>query len=138
MTHERAEPSETTVGPTRQAEPSTGDKEIAADIERTRAELGETVEQLAAKAHVGARVRQASAKLPSWAAHAVAEVPGQVKRQAAARGQQLSQVTDAVPDKVSDRTRAAAAGARKYRAQLAAAAAALALLAAAARRRRRK
>jgi hypothetical protein len=42
-------------------EPPASEQAIAADIERTRAELGETVEQLAAKAHVGTRARQATA-----------------------------------------------------------------------------
>ncbi|HXB47046.1 MAG TPA: hypothetical protein VNW50_04730 [Streptosporangiaceae bacterium] len=62
-------------------------------------------------------------------------MPGQVKEQAAARGQQLSEVADAMPDTVSDRAHAVATWARRHRAQLAIAAA-LGLLAAAATRRR--
>jgi hypothetical protein len=137
MTEGRAEPQETGINPASEAEPSAAEQAIAEDIQRTRAELGETVEQLASRAHVGARARHAAEDLPGRAAHAVAEVPAQVRRHAAAGGQHLRQVTDAMPDTLGDRARAVAAGARRYRARLAAAAAVLALLAVAARRRRR-
>jgi Protein of unknown function (DUF3618) len=143
MTHEHAEQSETGTSPVSEVQPSAAEEAIAADIQITRAELGETVAQLAAKAHVGARAKHAAADLPGRAAHAVAEMSSQAKRQAAVRGQQLrgqqlSQVTDAVPDTVTDQARAVLTGARRYRAQLGAAAAvALVLFAVAVRRRRR-
>ncbi len=45
------------------AEQPPTEQAIATDIERTRAELGETVEKLTSKVHVGARARHAAAGL---------------------------------------------------------------------------
>jgi Protein of unknown function (DUF3618) len=122
--------------------PSEAEQEIAADIERTRAELGETVGQLAAKADVGARVRQAAASLRARAERAATELTSRVRRQAAAGTEQVSsklnRATAAAPSAVRDRARLVSGTTRRYRAQLCAAAvAALALGLAVARRRRR-
>lgn len=91
---------------------SDAERAIAADIEQTREELGRTVEQLAAKADVKARARQAVADL---------------------RGR----VTEAVPEQVTGTAQAAAAKARRYWVQLAAAAAAVALATVVVRKLRR-
>ncbi len=116
--------------------PSDTERAIAADIERTRAELGETVEQLAAKADVKARARHAASDLEGR----VRQTAGQLRGQASARGQQLgdqlTQLTDGMPDQVTGSAKAASATVRRYWMQLAAAAAVLALVAVAARKRR--
>jgi hypothetical protein len=95
--------------------PSAAEQEIAADIERTRAELGDTVEQLAAKVHVGSRARHAAENLEHRIRHAAGQAPGQVTSTA----------------------RAAAGTARKYWVHLTAAAVVVVVVAVAARKRRR-
>lgn len=89
-------------------EPSAAEQAIAADIERTRAALGDTVEQLAQRARVGTRVRLAAAD-----------------------------VADRAKRAVSDQVRAAPAAAQRYRAQLGAATVVLALAVVALRKLRR-
>lgn len=140
-TQKRSDQQAAETGQASNEQPSAAEQEIAADIERTRAELGETVEQLAAKAHVGARAKHAAADLRNRVTRGSAGLTGQVKRQASARGKQISSqlgnVTDSMPDAVSDRARQVSVTARRYWAQLAAATVALALAAVAARKLRR-
>jgi Protein of unknown function (DUF3618) len=141
MTQNPEHQQATGTGPAGSEQPSAAEQAIAADIERTRAELGETVEQLAAKVHVGARAKHAAADLRHRVTHTAAGMTGRARQRAAARGRQLSsqlgQLTAAVPDTAGDRARTASAMARRYWARLAAAAVALALATAAARKLRR-
>ncbi|HUD76443.1 MAG TPA: DUF3618 domain-containing protein [Streptosporangiaceae bacterium] len=121
--------------------PSEAERAIAADIERTRAELGQTVEELAAKAHVGARARHAAADLQARLRHTTAQAAGQLKGRAAARGEQaraqLGQTGTVLPDQVRSTVRTTAAQARRHWPQLAAAAAVLLVAAVAVRKLRR-
>jgi hypothetical protein len=116
------EPAVSAIG---QEQPSPAEQAIAADIERTRAELGETVQQLADKTHVGARAKHAAADMRDRAMHAVRDL------------QHRGTHADAVPGLVSERARAMPATARRYWAQLAAATAALALAVLAVRKLRK-
>ncbi len=74
-------------------DPTTGDAKVAAlrnDIEQTRAELGETVEALAAKADVKARLKDSAARTSGRikdragaAAAQAADVAGRLRERAA-------------------------------------------------------
>jgi hypothetical protein len=131
MTEERTDQTAGVAGPqvTPSAElPSEAEQAIAAEIERTRVELGETVEHLAAKAHIGARARRAVARLGQRAKHAVAGL--------------RHKASHAVADARDRAGHSAAelnlpARARQYQVQLAAAAVVVALAALAARKLRR-
>jgi ElaB/YqjD/DUF883 family membrane-anchored ribosome-binding protein len=109
-----AEQAEQPAAPSAAEAPSEAERAIAADIERTRAELGQTVEELAA---------------------------GQLKGRAAARGEQaraqLGQTGTVLPDQVRSTVRTTAAQARRHWPQLAAAAAVLLVAAVAVRKLRR-
>ena len=110
---------------------------IAEDIEQTRAELGRTVQQLAAKADVKSRAQDATVELGHRARQQVAEL----QDLAAAGGQQLAgqlaHAADALPDQVSETAQAAAAKARKHWMPLTSGAAALIVVALVARKLRR-
>jgi hypothetical protein len=80
MTQEQSGQHETAVSAVGQKQPSPAEQAIAADIERTRAELGETVQQLADKTHVGARARHAAADMRERAVHAASDVPATARR----------------------------------------------------------
>jgi hypothetical protein len=54
--------------------------EIRQEIEQTRRSLGETVDELAAKADLKARVRAKAAEAKARARSRVAEVPGQMRQ----------------------------------------------------------
>jgi len=102
-----------TTGPSREQEsnrPATGEAvraEVTQDIERTRQQLGETVEALAAKADVRRLARHKA---------------GQAREQAAERiGHARAAVRQALPQQVRRATRQAADGARRQPAALAAA-----------------
>jgi Protein of unknown function (DUF3618) len=116
------------------AEQSPAEQAIAADIERTRAELGETVQQLADKAHVGARARHAAADVRERAAQAVRSGTG---RAAHAAMDLRDRAADAVPGPVRQRAKATPATVRRYWAQLTGGAAVLALAVLAVRKLRK-
>ena len=101
------------------AEPSETDENIRADIERTRAALGETVQQLAAKTHLQARAQEAVRRR----LHQLRHKAGQVGDQVAGR---MSRAAARTPDEVSSTARTAAGHARRYRVQLTAASALIA------------
>jgi Protein of unknown function (DUF3618) len=56
------------------------EQELQQEIERTRQRLGETVDALAAKADMKARVRAKAAEAKAQARDKVAEVSGQVRQ----------------------------------------------------------
>jgi hypothetical protein len=99
------------------AEQSDAEKDLHEDIARTRAELGQTVEQLAAKADVKSRAQDA-----------VRDLSGQVRLKARQARDQLS---ERLPEPVSNLTQTAVGSARRYRLQLTAAAAVVAAILAA-------
>ena len=78
------------------------------DIARTREQLGETVEALAAKADVKARVRQKAAGTAGQARQRAAEAVGQAREQARLAGGRLP---PQVAERVADRPGASAGGA---------------------------
>jgi hypothetical protein len=80
MTQEQSDQHEATGSAVGQDEQSPAEQAIAADIERTRAELGETVQQLADKAHVGVRAKHAAAGMRERAVHAASDVPATARR----------------------------------------------------------
>jgi hypothetical protein len=92
------------------AEQSQAEQDLHADIERTRAELGATVQQLAAKTHVQARVRQSAKDVLNRARHGAEQARDRVT---AAAGGPAGQVSTAA--------RSAATTARTHWPQLAAA-----------------
>jgi hypothetical protein len=114
----------------RQDDRTPAEQAIAADIEQTRAALGETVEQLAAKAQVGTHAR-----------HAAEGLRDRARQQAAALGQQaasqFSHLTEGLPDTLSEKARAISAGTRRYWREVAGAALTLGLVVAAVRKMRR-
>ncbi len=78
--------------PTGGARPASGDREeIAAGIEQTRQELAETVEALAAKVDVPARVRDKSAQVRE-------QLTGTLQTARAKAPQVAASIGDAVPD----------------------------------------
>jgi hypothetical protein len=85
---------------------------LTEEIDRTRAQLGETVEALAAKADVKARARDKAAEVTGH----VASAADQLREQAAARA---SQVRDGLADKVTGARRTVAASGDKVRQQVA-------------------
>ena len=74
MSQEQSGQHEPAGGAAGQQQPSAAEQAIAADIERTRAELGETVQQLADKAHVGARAKHAATDMRHRAVHAARDL----------------------------------------------------------------
>jgi hypothetical protein len=104
---------------------------LTEEIERTRTELGETVEALAAKADVKARAQDRAAD----AKQTILDVGGQVKSGTA---QAAATVWNAAPEPVQRAAKRAADGARQRRAPLAAAAAAALLVGWLIARRRRR
>ncbi len=90
------------------AAPPEGIEELTGEIERTRAELGETVGALVAKADVTARARQKAAEVAghvSDKASQLKETASQVKGQATAR---MSSAGGAAPEPVRRATTQAA------------------------------
>ena len=99
----------------------TAEEMTAEEIERTRAELAQTVQQLVAKTDVKARAVRAASAFTDQLRHQAGELAGQ----AADRTHQLSsQVTDGMPDSVVDTAQKAASQlttqAKRYRTQVAA------------------
>ncbi len=85
---------------------------LAQEIEQTREQLGETVEQLAAKADVKARARAAAA-----------QVPGRVQASAGLAWQKAAAQAGSVrPEQVRQALAKGASGIRQYRVPLAVAA----------------
>jgi hypothetical protein len=117
--------------------PSAAERVIAEDIEQTRAELGRTVQQLAAKADVKSRAQDAAVQLGHRASHQAAALQGRATRRAQRLAGQLAQAGDAVPDHVSDTAQVVAGKARRYWMPLTSAAVALVVAALAARKLRR-
>lgn len=99
------------------AEQSDAEKDLHQDIERTRAELGQAVERLAAKADVKSRAQGA-----------VRDLSGRVRLRARQASDQFS---ERLPEPVSNVTQTAVDSARRYRLQLTAAAAVIAAVLAA-------
>ena len=120
------------------AAPPEGMQALTEEIERTRAELGETVETLVAKADVKARARDKAAEVAGRVSGAASQVKGtasQVKEQAATR---VGAASAAAPEPVR-RAASRAAGIARQREVLLAVAVGGALLAGwlAVRQRRR-
>ncbi len=87
-------------------------QQLAQEIERTREQLGETVEQLAAKADVKNRAQATAAKLP-----------GRVKALASQAQRKVAAQTGTVrPEQVKRALAKGASGVRQYRVPLAVAA----------------
>jgi hypothetical protein len=118
--------------PASRAHGGAGADDVRADIERTRQQLGETVEALAAKADVKARARQKVTEAREQAAGRVTRL----RKQAAGRAGQAAglaghataragQATARAGQATARAGQAAAAGRRDNRAALAAAAAAV-------------
>jgi CHASE3 domain sensor protein len=94
------------------AAPPDDPQQLTEDIERTRGQLGETAEQLAAKADVKAR---AQAKASQLSGH-LKGTAGQARQQAVAAAATISKVT---PEPVQRAAAKAAATARQRRVTLA-------------------
>jgi Protein of unknown function (DUF3618) len=75
----------------------TAPEELRSDIERTRDQLGETVEALVAKADVKARAQHKAAEVKAGAQQKAADTAGQVAQQA----KNLTSHLPAQPDKRS-------------------------------------
>ncbi|MET7608382.1 DUF3618 domain-containing protein [Streptomyces avermitilis] len=80
-------------------------EQLRKQIEQTRHELGETVEDLAAKTDVKARAQEKATALKEQAGAKAAELTGQVKAKAA---ETAHLVQDKLPDPVKDKATAAA------------------------------
>jgi hypothetical protein len=72
----------------------TSPEELRDDIERTRDQLGDTVEALAAKTDVKARTQQKVAEVRAGAQQKAAEVAGQVAQQAKSLASHLPDQSD--------------------------------------------
>jgi len=96
------------------AAPPDDPQQLAEEIKRTREQLGETVEQLAAKADVKARAQDKASQLTGR----LKGKAGQARQQAAVAAARISKVT---PEPVREATAKAAATARKRRVTLTAA-----------------
>jgi homoserine dehydrogenase len=83
MTQEQSGQHEAGAGAVGQEELSSAEQAIAADIERTRAELGQTVQQLADKAHVATRAKHAAADVRDRAVRAARDLPATARRYSA-------------------------------------------------------
>jgi Protein of unknown function (DUF3618) len=106
---------------------------IMEDIERTREQLGETVEALAAKADVRARAEQKTAEVKARAGQKAAEVTGTIKAKVGGpvkdqveRARQTGgTVWEATPEPVQRQTRKVAAVVSQHRGKAVAVAATL-------------
>ncbi|MGW3324820.1 DUF3618 domain-containing protein [Streptomyces virginiae] len=83
-----------------------GSAELRAPIERTRDELGRTVEALAAKADIKAQVKEKTAAVQGQAAEKAALVSERIREKA---GHAVRLVKDMTPDPVLEKTAQAAA-----------------------------
>jgi predicted TIM-barrel enzyme len=112
-----------TSGPAHNPAPPDDPELLKEQIEQTREHLGETVEELAAKADVKARAQETAADLRQRAKDTIS----QVRRQAVAAGEtgrvRVSKAAvplwDATPDSVKQAVSKGTSGARQYRKQLA-------------------
>lgn len=88
--------------PDRAANGSGGKEELAADIEQTRQDLGETIDALAAKADLPARARRRTAELREQAGERVGTLTRTVREQAPRvrdqAGERLTTLTHSVRD----------------------------------------
>lgn len=80
--------------------------ELREKVERTRDELGQTVEALAAKADVKARTKEKTAAMKQQTAEKASLIVDQIREKA---GQAAQMVKDKTPDPVLDKTAQAAA-----------------------------
>jgi Skp family chaperone for outer membrane proteins len=137
MTAPDASRATETYGDITQVTPPDAERAIAENIERTRADLGRTVQQLAAKTQVKSLAKEAVGDIGRRARHRAAELQSQAAGTGRQLADRLAHATDALPDQVSDAAQAAAAKAHKRWVPLASGAAALILAAVLARKLRR-
>ncbi|MFJ4862319.1 MULTISPECIES: DUF3618 domain-containing protein [unclassified Streptomyces] len=87
-----------------------GSAELRAQVERTRDELGQTVEALAAKADIKAQAKEKTAAFKGQAAEKTALVSDQIRETA---GHAAQAVKDKTPDPLLEKTAQAAAHVRE-------------------------